>query len=62
VAGPSRWRGGRYRVYSLKRRWSLEELTLPPAHLSMGLRFVASHQPDIFAVPFSHDQAILRRA
>ena len=24
----SRWRGGRYRVYSLKRRWSLEELTV----------------------------------
>jgi len=23
----SRWRGGRYRVHSLKRRWSLEELT-----------------------------------
>jgi hypothetical protein len=24
----SRWRGGRYRVYSLKRRWSLEEFTV----------------------------------
>ena len=24
----SRWRGGRYRVYSLKRQWSLEELTV----------------------------------
>jgi hypothetical protein len=24
----SRWRGGRYRVYSLKRRWSLEEVTV----------------------------------
>ena len=24
----SRWRGGRYRVYTLKRRWSLEELTV----------------------------------
>ena len=26
--GGSRWRGGRYRVYSVKRRWSLEELTV----------------------------------